>query len=57
MKLLGDRVENLQRHFNQAEADIKDITVSTGKIVSRGDKIGNFELSPPEAGPALSKPS
>lgn len=57
VKRLGDRVEALQRHFNQAETDIKDITVSTAKIVSRGDKIGNFELSPPDSAPALSKPS
>ncbi len=57
VKRLGDRVENLQRHFNQAETDIKDITVSTAKIVSRGDKIGNFDLSPPEAGSVLSRPS
>jgi DNA recombination protein RmuC len=55
VKRLGDRVENLQRHFNQAETDIKDITVSTAKIVSRGDKIGNFELSAPET--VLPKPS
>jgi DNA recombination protein RmuC len=44
VKRLGDRMENLQRHFNQAEADIKDIGVSTGKIVSRGEKIANVEL-------------
>ena len=56
VKRLGDRVENLQRHFNQAETDIKDITVSTTRIVSRGDKIGNFDLTPPDAAPALSKP-
>jgi DNA recombination protein RmuC len=47
VKRLGDRVDNLQRHFNQAEADIKDITVSAGKIVSRGDKIANVELAAP----------
>jgi DNA recombination protein RmuC len=57
VKRLGDRVENLQRHFNQAETDIKDITVSTAKIVSRGDKIGNFELASPENAPSLPKPS
>ena len=56
VKRLGDRVEKLQRHFNQADADIKDITISTTRIVSRGDKIGNFDLTPPDAAPALSKP-
>jgi DNA recombination protein RmuC len=49
VKRLGDRVGNLQRHFNQAEADLKDITVSTDKIVARGERIEKVELAPPEA--------
>jgi DNA recombination protein RmuC len=53
VKRLGERVDNLQRHFNQAEADIKDIGVSTAKIVSRGDKIANVELSSPDDKAAL----
>lgn len=53
VKRLGDRVENLQRHFNQAEADIKDIGVSAGKIISRGEKIENVELSVADDRPAL----
>ena len=44
VKRLGERMENLQRHFNQAEVDIKDIGISAGKIVSRGEKIANVEL-------------
>ncbi|HXL99211.1 MAG TPA: DNA recombination protein RmuC [Rhizomicrobium sp.] len=53
VKRLGERVDNLQRHFNQAEADIKDIGVSSAKIVSRGDKIANVELSSPDDKAAL----
>ena len=49
VKRLGERVGKLQRHFNQAEADIKDITVSTDKIVARGEQIEKVELAPPEA--------
>ena len=45
VKRLGDRVGNLQRHFNQAEADLKDITVSADKIISRGERIEKVELT------------
>jgi DNA recombination protein RmuC len=48
VKRLGDRVGNLQRHFNQAEVDLKDITVSADKIVARGERIEKVEISPPE---------
>lgn len=46
---LGERVEKLQRHFDQAEADIKDILVSRDKVLSRGEKITKVELSAPDA--------
>lgn len=48
VKRLGERVAKLQSHFNQAEADIKDITISTDKIISRGEKIERVELAPGE---------
>jgi DNA recombination protein RmuC len=48
VRLLGERVEKLQRHFNQADGDIKDILVSASKISSRGEKIGNVELPSPD---------
>ncbi|HUO91263.1 MAG TPA: DNA recombination protein RmuC [Rhizomicrobium sp.] len=47
VRLLGDRVEKLQRHFNQADGDIKDILTSAGKITNRAEKIEKVELSPP----------
>jgi DNA recombination protein RmuC len=46
VKRLGERVAKLQSHFNQAEGDIRDITVSTEKIVSRGERIERVELAP-----------
>jgi DNA recombination protein RmuC len=49
VRLLGERVEKLQRHFSQAEGDIKDILTSTGKITSRAEKIEKVELAPTDA--------
>jgi DNA recombination protein RmuC len=49
VKLLGDRVEKLQRHFNQADGDLKDILISAAKIASRGEKIEKVELSTTES--------
>jgi DNA recombination protein RmuC len=49
VRLLSDRVSKLQTHFNQADADIKNILVSANKITSRAEKIEKVELAPPEA--------
>jgi len=49
VRLLGERVAKLQTHFNQADADIKNIMMSTTKITSRAEKIDTVELAPPEA--------
>ena len=46
VKRLGERVAKLQSHFNQAEGDLRDITVSTDKIISRGERIERVELAP-----------
>ena len=53
VRLLGERVGKLQSHFNQADADIKNILVSTGKITSRAEKIEKVELAGPEEKAAL----
>jgi DNA recombination protein RmuC len=53
VRLLGDRVTKLQTHFNQADGDIKNILISTGKVLSRGEKIQNVELAPPDGTPEL----
>ena len=53
---LEDRVAKLATHFSQAEKDISDIQTSTGKIISRGNKIDEIEvLDADEATPAAPK--
>jgi DNA recombination protein RmuC len=48
--LLGDverlvkRVGNLETHFDHARRDIDQIKTSTGKIVSRGERLTALEL-------------
>ncbi|HWC63253.1 MAG TPA: DNA recombination protein RmuC [Rhizomicrobium sp.] len=49
VRRLSERVAKLQAHFSQAETDMRDITVSTDKIIARGEKIGKAELGPTEA--------
>jgi DNA recombination protein RmuC len=51
--LLADRVEKLQRHFNQADGDLKDILISAGKITARGERIEKVELSNNEPPPPV----
>ena len=53
VRLLADRVGKLQTHFNQADADIKNILISTGKITTRAEKIEKVELGPAETPKAL----
>ncbi|MGQ0742091.1 MAG: DNA recombination protein RmuC [Alphaproteobacteria bacterium] len=48
---LGERVENLRRHFVQAEGDLKEIAVSAEKVVKRAGAIEQVEL-PHEEKPA-----
>ena len=54
VRLLSERVSKLQSHFNQADADIKNILISTGKITGRAERIEKVELAPPEAIKSLS---
>ena len=42
---LDKRVENLKRHFLQAEQDIKEIDISTGKIVRTADRIEQVQFA------------
>jgi DNA recombination protein RmuC len=41
---LDERVENLQRHFAQAEKDVREIATSSGKVKSRAERIGEVDL-------------
>lgn len=50
---LDDRVESLERHFDQASRDIKEIRTSASKIAKRGDAIRGAELDAGEEPDAL----
>ncbi|HIC81765.1 MAG TPA: DNA recombination protein RmuC, partial [Kiloniellaceae bacterium] len=58
-KMMGDvlrldkRVNNLESHFEMARRDIHEIRTSSGKILRRGEKIGELELEDDGAAPAL----
>jgi len=41
---LRDRVENLGKHFGQANSDIQQIVISADKIVNRGERIQDVEF-------------
>ena len=45
---LDDRVTKLQSHFGQTQKDIDQILTSTGKIVKRGRKIEDIDVSEAE---------
>ena len=44
VKRLDQRVAKLQTHFAQTGDDVRDIRISTDKIIKRGDKIESVEL-------------
>ena len=52
---LADRAANLQRHFDQAVEDVRQIRTSTEKIAAKGEKIREVELEETET-PALAPP-
>jgi DNA recombination protein RmuC len=54
---LGTRVENLDRHFNQAAKDISDIKVSADKAGRRAKRLDNFDFEElaPETEPTIVK--
>lgn len=57
---LDDRVRKLQTHFAQANKDIDDILISSGKITKRGAKIEALEFGEKnanETAPAQSRPA
>jgi DNA recombination protein RmuC len=45
---LDDRVNKLQAHFTQANADIGNILTSTAKITKRGDRIDAMDFEEPQ---------
>jgi DNA recombination protein RmuC len=55
VRLLAERVGKLQTHLGQAEGDIKNILISTGKVVGRAERIERVDLQP-SGGAALLAP-
>jgi DNA recombination protein RmuC len=41
---LDERVDNLQKHFHQADKDIREIRISADKVTSRAERIKDAEL-------------
>jgi len=41
---LDDRVGNLEKHFSQAEKDLREIRISSDKVTRRGERIGEIEM-------------
>jgi len=56
---LDKRVDNLRKHFSQAEGDINEITISSQKISRRAEQIEDIQLAeaaPDSADEALAAP-
>jgi len=53
---LDGRVVNLEKHFNQAVEDIRQIRISSDKITKRGDKIEEIQLGEETPAAELSAP-
>ena len=50
---LDERVNKLQTHFGQAESDIRQILISTGKVTKRADTIEQMQIEDVSAAEAL----
>ena len=46
---LDDRVGKLQRHFDQAGEDVRQIRISTEKVAKRAERIEEMEFEGPDA--------
>lgn len=51
---LDDRVAKLQRHFDQASDDVRQIRISTEKVAKRGERIVDLQLEDVDAADARS---
>jgi DNA recombination protein RmuC len=56
VRLLSDRAGKLQSHLGQADDDVKNILISTGKVTTRAERIERVELPQPEAETQLEAP-
>src|SRR6266699_948633 len=53
VRLLSDRVGKLQSHLGQADDDVKNSLISTGKVAGRAERIETVDLASSEATPQL----
>jgi DNA recombination protein RmuC len=53
---LDDRVQKLQRHFEQSVDDLRQIRVSAEKVTGRAERIEQFQLEDVRAGDHISPP-
>ena len=53
---LDTRVGNLEKHFQMAEKDIREVRLSADAISKRGDKIQDVELGEADAAVPLAAP-
>ena len=56
VRLLSDRAGKLQSHLGQADDDLKNILISTGKVAGRAERIERVELPQPGAETQLAAP-
>ena len=56
VRLLSDRVGKLQSHLGQADEDVKNILISTGKVAGRAERIERVELPQSETAVKPSAP-
>ena len=54
---LDDRVAKLQRHFEQAGEDVRQIRISTEKVVKRAERIEELEFEDRPEPEALAAPT
>ncbi|HXQ66337.1 MAG TPA: DNA recombination protein RmuC, partial [Alphaproteobacteria bacterium] len=49
VRRLGERVDNLQKHFTDANEDIRQIGISRDKVTKRAERIEELEFETPGA--------
>jgi len=53
IRRLGERVDNLQKHFTNVSDDIRQIAISRDKVTKRAERIEELEFETPEAATPL----
>jgi DNA recombination protein RmuC len=45
VRRLDDRVERLQKHFDQTVEDLRQVRISSQKVIDRGERIDELQLA------------